>query len=84
MVSLLLQVQQFKHKMTHQQVSDARTFVVLQQHTTAATDFVFFAVSLHRWGSNGIKDAKTEIYLAPIKDFYVLQPDRENLPVRVI
>ena len=43
---LLLQVQQFKHKMTHQQASDARTFVVLQQHTT--TDFVFLAVSLQQ------------------------------------
>jgi hypothetical protein len=42
----ILQVQQFKHKMTHQQVSDARTFVVLQQHTT--TDFVFFAASLQQ------------------------------------
>ena len=42
----ILQVQQFKHKMTHQRVSDARTFVVLQQHTT--TDFVFFAESLQQ------------------------------------
>ena len=31
-----------------------------------------------RWGSNGIKDAETEINLAPIKDLYVVQPDSDN------
>ena len=53
----ILQVQQFKHKMAHQQVSVARTFVVLQQHTT--TDFVFFAKSLQQQKISNEKKRKT-------------------------